>query len=99
MRLSASTRRWLARMLAPRKRAPGGKRRHAPEVERATWRSVVNPKGRCFANWIGRKQVGQAEMTRRAVKGKAKKRRGGKKESSSAETSCNDECWRSRISR
>jgi len=53
MRLSASTRRWLARMLAvKRKRTPGGKRRHAPDVDRAVWRSVVNPKGHGFANWV-----------------------------------------------
>jgi len=47
MRLSASTRRWLARITAPRKRkpAPGGKRRHSP-VERLNFAKPWSPEAR-----------------------------------------------------
>jgi len=70
----------IRRALAETATRSGGKRRSTPFAtltRKLAARGSSDPKA--LAAWIGRKQVGQAEMTRRAVKGKAKKRRGGKK--------------------
>lgn len=71
---------WLKQRQQQRARglSPGGKRRSTPFAKlsrKLAARGARNPKA--LAAWIGRKQIGQAEMTRRAMRGRKRKHGSG----------------------